>query len=105
METIKYSKSIGLDVANYATLAYLPGSAIFDQWIKERKTDSIDWSSINYYTPQSTADLTSNELKKLQRKAMLGFYMSPKVLINHLRKLRLKQIPYLPRALFDYFIK
>lgn len=104
MDTIKYSKFLELDVANYATLAYLPGSAIFNEWIKKRKTDSIDWSSINYYTPQSTVGLTSSELKKLQRRALLGFYMSPKVLINHLRKLKLKQIPYLPRALFDYLV-
>jgi|TARA_Y100000031_G_scaffold70041_1_gene77700 radical SAM superfamily enzyme YgiQ (UPF0313 family) len=104
METIKYSRSIGLDVANYATLAYLPGSALFAQWIKQKRTDSIDWSTINYYTPQATASLTSAQLKKIQKKALLRFYLSPKVLINHLRKLKLKQIPYLPRALFDYLI-
>lgn len=104
METIRYSKSIGLDVANYATLAYLPGSAIFNDWIKQRKNDSIDWSNINYYTPQPTASLTSNQLKKIQRKALLGFYLSPKVLYNHIKKLKLKQIPYLPRAIFDYLV-
>jgi len=104
MDTIKFSRSIGLDVANYATLAYLPGSAVFKEWIKNKKTDSIDWSTVNYFTPQPTAELSSDQLKKLQRKALLRFYFSPKVLISHLLKLKFKQIPYLPRAIFDYLI-
>ncbi len=102
METIKFSRSIGLDVANYATLAYLPGSALFNQWAKKQK--NIDWNTVNYFTPQPTIGLSSNQLKKLQRKALLRFYFSPKVLFNHLKKLKLKQIPYLPRAIFDYLV-
>ncbi|MBU1290167.1 B12-binding domain-containing radical SAM protein [Patescibacteria group bacterium] len=104
MDTIKFSRSIGLDVANYATLAYLPGSAVFKEWIKNKKTESMDWGSFNYYTPQDTVGLTADQLKKIQRKALLRFYFSPKVLISHLLKLKLKQIPYLPRAIFDYLI-
>ncbi|MFH1966699.1 MAG: radical SAM protein [Patescibacteria group bacterium] len=105
MDTIRFSRSIGLDVANYATLAYLPGSALFREYIKNKKTDSIDWGSINYYTPQATVGLTSDQLKKIQRKALLRFYFSPKVLIGHLFKLKLKQIPYLPKAMFNYLVK
>jgi len=91
-------------VANYASLAYLPGSALFNQWIKDKKTEPIDWNAINYFTPQATNGLSSNQLKKIQRKALLSFYLSPKVLFNHIKKLKLKQIPYLPRAIFDYLV-
>lgn len=104
LETIRFSRSIGLDAANYASLAYLPGSALFKEYIQNKKTEAIDWGDVNYYTPQATAGLTSNQLKKLQRKALLKFYFSPKVLISHLLKLKFKQIPYLPRAIFDYLI-
>ena len=103
METVRFSKSIGLDVVNFASLAYLPGAELFNERVRNKGIGSIDFSDVNYFSPTSTDELSEHEIKQIQRNAFNSFYMKPEVLFNHMKKLKLKQIPYLIKMIQNYY--
>ncbi len=89
-KTIKIAKSLNLDRASFFTFQPLPGSEIFNWMMKNKKInkDKIKWDNYSYsqvsWSPES---LSKKELKNLQRKAILSFYLRPAIFIRYMQGL------------------
>ncbi len=102
-ETIRFARSTRLDRANFALLAPLPGSDVFAQYVRTRTTDPhFDFEVLNYFTPFPLGDLTSEQLKRGQRRAVYSFYLRPGPILSLAKNLRPAQLKQIIRALGDY---
>ncbi len=90
--TIEYSKSIGLDFAKFNRAVPYPGSPFFTEICGDH--DDLDWNKFSsWYEPDeqesiiySPDGISTNELIKLQKKALFSFYVRPKLILRHLFK-------------------
>lgn len=102
-ETIRLSKKVPFDRANFALLAPLPGSEIFQKYVLDRnKGKKIDYTTFNYFTPFPLGDLTADELNKSQRRSVYSFYGRPRQIWNLVRHTRPKQVVEIIKALIHY---
>lgn len=102
-ETLKFSRKVRFDRANFSLLAPLPGSDIFEQYARGPEgSASFDFKTLNYFTPFPIGGLEADELKSWQRRAVLGFYLRPRQVIHLLTRFRLSQTLKIARALLDY---
>jgi len=88
-QTIRYSRGLGLKRANFMLFHPFPGTEAY-RWIKERKDrNGLLLAAPSYaevsYVPEG---FTMRELKGIQRKAFLGFYLRPSVLWHLLKDIR-----------------
>lgn len=93
-ETIAFAKELGCDITKFNLAVPYPGSRFFNEFYKnkidcieesERFTPWYDWASHRakpLYIPEG---MTVEELIGFQRKAMVEFYLKPRVIINFLR--------------------
>lgn len=81
LQTIAFAKRLKIKRAHFSTFLPLPGTEATDMLIKSGKIKKIDWSKL-FYTdaPCPPEGMTSKELKALQRKAFLEFYLRPKII-------------------------
>ena len=92
LATIKFAKSLPLDAAKFSIATPFPGTVFYEMAIKEGFNISGDWSQLStvaglgenepIYIPKGR---TAQELKKLQRRAHLEFYMRPRHILAILR--------------------
>ena len=89
-ETIEFAKELDCDISKFNIATPYPGSRFFEDFKMKDKITSpemftswLDWTpelGNLVYTPFS---MTSDELRYLQRRAMLEFYLRPKVFFRH----------------------
>ncbi len=78
MRTIGFARGSGLSWAHFATFLPIPGSEAGDAYIREHGIPGGTWDSFhNTACPAPPEGISAMELKKLQRKAFLSFYMRP----------------------------
>ena len=102
-KTIKLSRELRLDRASFALFTPLPGTQIYEELVKEgriqeqnRDTKGLDYDLVSV----ELEDLDRKELKRLQRNAILRFYLRPRVLWGILMELKaLGQVKLLLRRL------
>jgi len=99
-ETIDFALSLNLDIAGFFLLALLPGSKIFNEWIKKNGIDmaEIDWTRINKSRgkdPISICNLSSRQICMLYKRAYRKFYLRPHILFRTMGKLRIIQVKWL----------
>lgn len=94
IKTIKFAKSLDLTRAAFYNYLPLPRTEAYNKLLDnmEINKDEINWShvfqaEIAYQSPL----LFSGELKKLQRRAHLEFYLRPKIIWRLLKEMRTKQ--------------
>lgn len=82
LKTIKLSKELPLKRASILLFQPLVGSEIYDTLKKEGRLEGIDLHNAEYSKPTILPDglKSLQELKNLQKRAILEFYMRPKVL-------------------------
>ena len=82
LKTIKFAKELPLDRASFSLFQPLVGSEIYNCLKKEGKLENIDLNKCEYSKPSIVPEgfKNINEVKKLQKKAILEFYLRPKVL-------------------------
>ncbi|MDD5650617.1 MAG: radical SAM protein [Candidatus Nanoarchaeia archaeon] len=80
LKTIKFAKSLPLDRASFSLFQPLVGSEIYNCLKKEGKLKDIDMNKCEYSKPSILPQGFKNieEVKKLQKKAILEFYLRPK---------------------------
>ncbi|MEW5896866.1 MAG: radical SAM protein [Nanoarchaeota archaeon] len=87
LETIKFAKELPLSRASFSLFQPLVGSEIYTELEKEGKLSDLNHNTCEYsktsIIPQGLKD--EKELKSLQRKALLGFYLRPKILSKFLK--------------------
>jgi radical SAM superfamily enzyme YgiQ (UPF0313 family) len=89
LSTIDLAMKLNIDRAQFNNFMPLPGSQLWDQLLEENKLSGLDWDNFFVhdvaYIPEG---MTKKEMKRLQRKAYLKFYMRPKVIIRILKEIR-----------------
>ena len=103
MSTVKLSREINLSRVSYHLYQPVPGTEAFDTFVKDK---NIQWEKIRFsesmFTPEG---ITSDELKKIQRKAFLQFYLRPNVLFNFLKhNMTINQMNELFKMFKEYII-
>ena len=92
-DTINFAKELDCDIVKFNIATPYPGSRFFQDHVTsgslnkpEMFTSWYDWLSSSgelVYVPEG---MTSADLRNIQRKGMLAFYLRPKVIIRHILK-------------------
>jgi radical SAM superfamily enzyme YgiQ (UPF0313 family) len=91
--TIRFSKNLDIDRAWFFILAPLPGSKIFDEWIQSKSLSGIRWDFLDTYKAiVQQDDITLGELESFQRRALREFYLRPKIILNLLKKIKVRNV-------------
>jgi len=96
-QTLELSKKLDLDSASFAIFQPLPGSEIYESQVKSNPQIKLDWDNFNYFKDAGfTFTLPFKDMKRIQRKAYLDFYLRPKMIIRTAKKfLGLKKLAIL----------
>ena len=120
LQTIRFAKKLPLDMAQFSILVPYPGSPLFNELKAKGEIDtgirpdgSIDtsvwlrYSSYISYTKNKsiwvTPELSGDMLKKLQKKALRGFYFRPKQFYDQLKRVRFDQLLNTTKTFFETF--
>lgn len=91
-QTIKFACSLDTDEASFSLANPMPGTYLFNFLKTQDISLSKDFGEFDYYSSRGFTDkLSFDELKKLQRKAILYFYLHPRrwrYIFKHLASLR-----------------
>ncbi|MCL6106475.1 MAG: B12-binding domain-containing radical SAM protein [Actinobacteria bacterium] len=101
-ETMEFARRVPFDRANFALLAPLPGSDIFQEYLRRLDGKEIDYSSFNYFTPFPMGELDAATLNRWQRRLVFSFYGRPRQLWTLARHLRPAQVKEVAKALIHY---
>tara|TARA_B100002003_G_scaffold194245_1_gene183821 strand:- start:255 stop:1703 length:1449 start_codon:yes stop_codon:yes gene_type:complete len=95
LQTIKFALSLPLDSAQFAITTPYPGTELYYQLVKDNKINAMAWERYSAYSAFTNSEpiyvpggMTSSQLKKLQKKALIYFYFRPKQVLEEIKKLR-----------------
>ena len=82
-QTIDFVKSLNPNYALYSLATPYPGTRFYNETFKKNLIDIGDWSKYTLLDPVlKTIDCSSSELRKIQKRAFLKFYLRPTYLIR-----------------------
>lgn len=88
-QTIRFSTRLGLIRANYFNFLPFPGTSSYKRIIEEEGGEKINMDRFYFmdvaYTPKGVSPA---QLKAMQRKAFLKFYLRPGIIIKNLRGIK-----------------
>lgn len=94
-ETVDFIKSSDIDYPKVNLLVPYPGSAVYDDIIKERPDISMEWdkytsfSSMTDNAPVYVPDgISADELQSFHKRAYKQIYLRPRFIFNHIKKLK-----------------
>lgn len=106
--TIRFAKRLNLKRAHFSNFLPLPGTEITQKLIETGEINQPKWNTLVYskvaYSPK---EINKRQLKRLQRRAFLEFYLRPRILLQlfleiktltHLRMTFIRMIDYLLRG-------
>jgi radical SAM superfamily enzyme YgiQ (UPF0313 family) len=101
-QTIKFSKALNINRAQFNNFMPLPGSSLYAQ-LKRDGMDKIDYDHFFVhdvgYVPQG---LTRKRIKNIQRRAYLEFYLRPKIIVDLFKEITsVKQLCRLIKRFID----
>ena len=80
-QTIRYALSLDLDYAQFSKVTPMPGTALYDMYLKEYGEDYwrnyILDESCEAYIPRPGCDLTEEEIQEMTQLAYVRFYYRP----------------------------
>ncbi len=83
LETIRLSKELPIDRAQFTICLPVPGSEMTEKLVKEGKLANVDFSDISFqnivYVPEN---MTLSELKRLRLKAYMAFYLRLRIILG-----------------------
>ncbi|MEW6349813.1 MAG: radical SAM protein [Thermodesulfobacteriota bacterium] len=120
LQTIAFAKSLPLDMAQFSILTPYPGSEIFfdlrdkgliDTGVRPDGTlDTSVWLRYSAYISYTdnepiwvTPELTADQLKRLQKKAVRQFYWRPKQFWDQFKRVRVSELPSIIKAFVKTF--
>lgn len=101
-KTIEVALSLPTEYAAFGLATPLPGAPDFDKFRREIDLETFDWSRLSYFVARDTPHLTSAELQRSLREAVLRFYARPRTLWGVARRVKLRQLPMIARGVFRY---
>ncbi len=102
-KTMKFARELPIHRAQFNNFMPLPGTEIYNQLKEKGKLNGLDTDHFFVHDVGYIPDgMTRKDLKNLQRKAYLGFYLRPKVIYSLLRDVETpKQFFYLTKRFLD----
>lgn len=106
-KTIRFARKVPLTYASFNIFKPYPGTEIYYSLKKNGELKNLDFSTFNYDEVSWTSkDFTVSQLKKLQKKATLNFYLRPGIFFAFLAKIRtLSQVKFLIKRVFSVILK
>ncbi len=98
-ETIREAPKLGLDLAHFSIFVPLPGSDYGDEIL----AGNPDFENINFFTPHFESEEKNRQVKSLQRRALLRFYLRLRPISLLLRMLKWRQLSGVVRVVSRYF--
>lgn len=89
--TINFAKELRIDMATFAIVQPLPGTALFDLWKSKNNItlDIIDWDKFFHIGIfDGVSELSRKELKQLQKRAVREFYLRPHIITGILKRIK-----------------
>ncbi|MFH1539350.1 MAG: radical SAM protein [bacterium] len=102
-KTISFAVDSRLDLAHFSLAVPYPGSKLYCD--NEKLLRRIPWEYFYHFNPFPNPSLSAKELKRLLRRAIVGFYGRARVVRGIAASLRLNQIYYAARMLYFYSVK
>lgn len=112
--TIKFAYSLPIDQVRFSLATPFPGTKLWDLAVKEGKIDpgNMDWTRLSLMAGYADYDplyypegRTPGEMKRLQRRANLFFFLRPRIMFGFLGRIRsFADLLHLLRGVF-HFIK
>ncbi len=85
MQTIRFSKDLGLVRANFFTYLPLPGTDSYHELVSSGEIEKVDWNNFMFMTaPYTPVGIKREELLILKRNAFLSFHLNPRVFFRNL---------------------
>lgn len=102
-KTIEFALSLPLERAQFNNFMPLPGSEIWENLKKNGKLKQIDWEKIFVHEVSYVDNgIKSSDIKRLQRIAVLRFYLRPGIIMNIIREIRsFRHLKFLLKRLID----
>jgi len=85
--TIKFARSLPLDIVLFALLTYKNGSELWDEAVKSGKIKDSDGYAIVADSRKGLGNFTREELEGFYRKAIISFYFRPQYITRQISKL------------------
>ena len=89
-QTIKFSKKLPLDRANFSLFMPIPGTEAYRKFIKTEDIDEGNYGNFvlaGYKHPS----INQKRMKELQKKAFRNFYLRPRILIGLIKGIKSKE--------------
>lgn len=93
-ETIAFAKELDLDSAGFAVMVPFPGTQEFEQYKKEGLLLTEDWRDYDIMGKPVYRHkfVTSEQLASAPRRAYRQFYLRPRIIARHMRKITSPQV-------------
>jgi len=105
-ETINIPDKLRLDLASFGNFTPLPGTEIFYDLVRSGEIDEDYLPSFASgkvtYSPRT---ISKENLAKLQKKAVLRYYLNPKRCLFIIKRLYFKDIKYVVRRLYQIIFR
>jgi len=103
-ETIKFALRLPLIRANFFIFLPLPGTEIYKQLETSMELANVDWEHFYFTHPVYIYQgISVAELKNLQRKAFLKFYLRPNIFFSNLLQIKTpRQVKFLIQRLYRW---
>jgi radical SAM superfamily enzyme YgiQ (UPF0313 family) len=104
-KSLRYSRKLALNTVYYNIFNPFPGTKIYDDLKASGRLDGVDWSTLGGEMPSvNLADVSLDELKKLQKKGMFLFFLRPRTALEFFSRITsLTQIRFLLRRVISVF--
>lgn len=83
--TLKYSKRLNTDFANFTICTPIPGTEFYDVIKNRIKTENYDLYD-NFHVTFDHPNLTEDKIMKYQQKALVGYYLRPRYVYKYFTK-------------------
>lgn len=111
-ETISYSKSLDIDFAKYTVFSPFPGTKIYEDMKKSGEVpENPKWEQFtNYPTPAKPpvflpSGVSNEDIIRLQKKAFVSFYLRPRMILNHLFRIRTLGLKEIINGIITLFLR
>ncbi len=106
-QTIRFSKDLGLLRANFLLFHPIPGTEMYTMLNHSGELSNINYDANSFaevaYTPQG---ITKGELKNIQRRAFLSFYLRPKQFLSLVSNIRsVNHFRFIIKRVYRWLIK
>jgi len=93
--TIAYAASLDIDFAKFTVFSPFPGTKVYEDMVRSGEVpEDAPWETFTNYPSEEVPavympeGVTNEDLIRLQRKALLAFYLRPKMILQQLLKVR-----------------